>query len=322
MTNTESLIIYNLKAGKQTTSPEFFEQFGVPAVSLCEFLVRGIDLVTPETTQVVVAGGDGTVFGVLRELSKLLPESAAVSVLAYGLGTDNIAATLSGTVAKDDELNTTLHSFLAEKLPTRPLHAFGYTLPDGEKDIAHWSLGAGAIAPTLLRYLEQYRFVKDTNWRKLLATIAFLMYTDETRPIQATVADDEYVHGWDLAYVSQQFPFWPKFLNVARSCGSTLEQPHDYLLRFGKIDQTKAQTYAGLLLDLAAVRLLGHPVTGTLQADLVVEDKITIAAPARVITVDSELVRQNASGLVEITRRPAKKTAQLSLAFQERSAKR
>ena len=319
MKKLESLIIYNLQSGSQQLNESYFYQFGIPAVSFIEFLLHGSELVTPDVQNIIVAGGDGTFFSVTRMLAHILPETAAVSVLAFGTGSENVAANMSGTVHTPGQENSLVEQFLAGDLAVKTLMPFHYQTPDKQSDLGFWSLGVGAIGPIILKNLEDRRSMKDPTWRKTMATLAMLLQSNNSRPIAAETNDGSRTTGWDVAYISHNFPFWPNFLNVARSCQESPQVSHDYLLRFGKEDQTRAQTYAGLLLDFAAIHFLGKPATGTVHVKPVIETSLQISAPGRILAIDSEVIEQQASGVATINRTLAKKSPQLSLASVKRT---
>jgi hypothetical protein len=318
----DTVLIYNPKSGKQNFAQAEIARLGLPAIPFLQFLQSGATLQNEYPKKIVVAGGDGTVFSVARVLASELPSSAVINMLVLPIGSENVAANIAQTIPKygtPESVAAIIQRFQSGELESKTLKPFQYTTPDGTKDFGFWSIGAGGIALQILDELERRRSIKDPTLRKTMATLGMLMRKNKIRH-QAKTGDGMLLEGWDVAYISSLFHFWPKFLDVAQTCtgcGSNLiHKPHDYLLRFGTADQTAVETYCGLLLDFAALRLFGRPATGTLHVEPVVDSIIEITAPGRTISVDSEIVRSQVSGSVKIDRQPQCGLPQINLAFR------
>lgn len=324
---SEAVLIYNPKSGKQDCQRILQAGLGIPAIPFFTLLQQGTNVLSPDITKIIVAGGDGTVFSVARMLATQLPSNAVLDFLVLPMGTENVAASLSNVVPdtnKPEVIQAVVTQFLQGRLDKMPLHPFQVVTPDTKKDLGFWSVGVGGIAPLILYELERRRSVKDPTLRKTLATLAMLLHPNK-RKHRAETNNGALLEGLDVAYISSIFHYWPKFLNVAETCASScsaITQPHDYLLRFGNPEQSTWQTYCGLLLDFAALRLMQRPVTGTLYVEPVVDPIIEMTATSRVFAVDSEIFRSKVSGPIKINRQPTRPLPQIHLAYQPRNSTR
>lgn len=307
MHNSEALCVYNRRSGKQKVGHQLFHTFGVPAVDFSEFMLRPTEFITRDTRQVIAGGGDGTAFAVMQAMTRLGTGAAdaeiARELLILGTGTANVLARKQGTLFDPHHTPQVVEDFLRGKLASEPISPVQYSVPQQEvTGTAFWGVGVGAIAPILLRYLEQFRSIKDPSWRKFFALLGLLLSDTKGQPFG--VIDTRAVTGWDVAFISHTVPYWPSFVPVREVCGSEHgdHAQEDYLLRFGKDGQTRGQTYAGLLTDVLALRLLGRPVTGTLHAEPVMSPKLELVAREPNLTVDSELVPLRRGGKVVIDR--------------------
>lgn len=317
MSNSEVLWVYNPLAGNQSLCGQEFRGLGVQAVLFLDLLENSSDYITPEIMKVIVSGGDGTFFTVARLLAESEQSGRKIEMLMDGRGSENVGANVAGTVYKPDDKAMLVTQFLAGELASRPLKPFQFTTPDGQKDVGFWSVGVGAIAPIILDKLEELRFVKDPTLRKAMATIAMMMKRDKSRTT-AVMEDGSQVAGWDVAFISSLFPFWPKFLDVEKACKSP-SSGDGYLLRFGKEGQTLTQVYAGLIIDFAALQLFGRTATNTLYVESITTPSIEMTAPDRIISVDSVILHQKVSGKVQIDQTHGKKLPTLNLAYVPKS---
>lgn len=311
---SRQLIIYNPHSGDHTYSKSTFKKYAVPVVSIKKFSANPAKYLSPQLQQVAIVGGDGTHFSVLSSLISHLPAQRKLSVLLYGAGTENVAASWLQTVPSAWGEDTLLADFLAEKLQYKKIKPFRYSTESGITGYGFWSVAVGGIGPRLLKYLESFREVQHPGWRKTLATVLFFSMNKRLRVNKMKAADGA-VRGFDVAYVSTNFPFWPKLVEVQQAATHD-SAAADYLLRIGKPGQSRWQTLMGLILDVMSLRWRGEVHTKTIAVVPVQEAKVKILSSESRLVVDSEVIELEQPEQVTIERSLGKNVAQVHVAYR------
>lgn len=310
------LIILNPNSGDKSLTAASFAAHTATVCTIAEFMDEPNTYLTPTPEKIVIAGGDGTHFSVFCALLQHVPARAELSVLAFGGGTENVAAHILGTVPAEGEAEELVADFFAEKLPQKVLQPFEYAIDDKTSGIGFWSAAAGGIAPMVLRYLEQFRGVEHPGFRQTLATVYFLVRNQKLLTTAAQMSGRRAVHGLDVAFISQDFPLWPKFLDVEKLDESS-DTTQNYLLRIGKPGQKKLQFLVGAAIDLFAVQWYGKPVTHTLSVTPATENSITFISAEKQFVIDSELHEAARSDSLTIWQKPRKKMATLQISYRK-----
>ena len=187
----------------------------------------------------------------------------------------------------------------------------GGATPDKEMGFAYWSIAVGGIAIGILKHLQNLRYIRNPLTRRGLATILALMDENKCLITAAKSANGTLISGRHVALVKREFPLWPKFFNITAGCSPVGND--DFLVRFGREEQTAVEAHAALVLDFFAWRILHKSLTDTIYVEPVNVGMLEIEAQNQLIAVDSELHPQEKPGTVVINRRPNKPHPQLLL---------
>ena len=302
-----ALLVYNSYSGNGSFNPKCYADLGMQLIDFRQLQQRAIE-VLPDVSHIVVAGGDGTFFSVAQIIAETVP-SAAISLLPLGTGTENVVACLAGTLG--GEKKPLIDKFLSGQLPQQPLEPFEYATPDKEMGFAYWSIAVGGIAIGILKHLQNLRYIRNPLTRRGLATILALMDENKCLITAAKSANGTLISGRHVALVKREFPLWPKFFNITAGCSPVGND--DFLVRFGREEQTAVEAHAALVLDFFAWRILHKSLTDTIYVEPVNVGMLEIEAQNQLIAVDSELHPQEKPGTVVINRRPNKPHPQLLL---------
>lgn len=292
---SEALCIANCLSGNREHTLGSFSELdpGLQVIAFQDFIRKPEKYIRSHPDKVIVAGGDGTIFTTLNLLSQFACPSVVFDLLALGTGTENVLARTTRTLCSEHLPKPVVQHFLTGQLPSKAVAPLVYSQhgEDPQHDptssrFAFWMIAGGVLTPGLLSQLEEKRSIKNPFWRRIAASLGIMpLQWDGTARV---VAPTLQAAGKDIAFLSHNFPHFTNFIHVSDLTGEATSHS-DYVVRIGKEHFTKAQTLAGLVLDVIGLSLFRRTMTGTLHAVPIQQRHITLENQGQYVVVDSEL---------------------------------